>query len=75
MDEKNDKKKQKTVYSVLDRGTGRPYWMRVGIGWENKDGSINVRLDALPSTFQLHIRDWQPAAETTNGHTPAEPGP
>jgi hypothetical protein len=68
-DKKDEKRKQKTVYTVLDRGSGRPYWMRVGIGWENRDGSIQVRLDAVPSTFTLHIRDWQPPREA-NGQTP-----
>ncbi len=66
----DDKKKQKTVYSVHDRGGGRPYWMRVGHGWEQKDGSIKVRLDAVPSTFELHIRDYQPAQQHQNGQTP-----
>ncbi len=66
----DEKKKVKTVYTVLDHGSGRPRWMRIGSGWENSDGSINVRLDAVPSTFALHIRDWQPRE---NGATPQPP--
>jgi hypothetical protein len=62
MDE-NGKKKVKTVYTVLDRGSGKPYWMRVGSAYENKDGSINVKLDAMPSSFQFQIREWQAPRE------------
>ncbi len=65
----DDKKKQKTVFSVQDRGSGRPFWMRVGHGWEQSDGSIRVKLDAVPANFELHIRDYQPAPPA-NGHTP-----
>jgi hypothetical protein len=65
----DDKKKVKTVYTILDRASGKPYWMRVGSAYENKDGSINVRLDAMPSTFSFQIRDFQPGREegATNG--------
>jgi hypothetical protein len=31
--------------------------VRVGVAFENKDGSLNVLLDALPLTGRLQIRD------------------
>jgi hypothetical protein len=51
----------KLVYTIIERGTGRPaFWLRVGVAFINRDGSLNVRLDALPVTGTLHIRDPKP---------------
>ena len=46
----------KIVYAVIER-SGRKHWLRIGIAFVNRDGSLNVRLDAVPLTGQLHIRD------------------
>lgn len=46
----------KVVYAVIERGARR-HWLRVGLAFVNRDGSLNVRLDAVPFTGQLHIRD------------------
>ena len=46
----------KIVYAVIERGAHR-HWLRVGLAFPNRDGSLNVRLDAVPFTGQLHIRD------------------
>ena len=35
----------------------RPVWVRVGTAFVNRDGSLNVYLDALPTNGRLHIRD------------------
>ncbi len=32
-------------------------WMKVGVAFTNKDGSLNVVLDSLPLNGKLHIRD------------------
>jgi hypothetical protein len=47
------------VYAVLDRKDGgRPYWMKVGAAFTNRDGSLTVVLDAFPSsTNRLQIRE------------------
>jgi hypothetical protein len=50
------------VFSVVERGEGRDsksFWMRAGVAFTNKDGSINVKLDLLPvnGTLQLRIPD------------------
>jgi hypothetical protein len=47
----------KHVFTVIDRPNGKNYWARVGSGWVNRDGSISVRLDALPVNGTLQIRD------------------
>lgn len=31
-------------------------WVRVGIAWTNRDGSISVRLDAFPIDGVMQIR-------------------
>lgn len=33
------------------------YWMEVGSGWTNKDGSISLALDAVPVGGRLVIRE------------------
>lgn len=46
----------KIVYAIIERGARR-HWLRIGMAFPNRDGSLNVRLDALPLNGQLHIRD------------------
>jgi hypothetical protein len=48
---------QKAVYSIIERENDHNIWIRVGAGWINRDGSINIRLDALPLGNRLQIRD------------------
>lgn len=53
-------RRRKDVFTIIEReGYDKPLWVRVGTGWVNRDGSINVRLDALPVNGQLHIRDHE----------------
>ena len=50
------------VYTIIENtGNGEDYWQRVGSAWTNKDGSINLSLNALPLNGKLHIRE--PKAE------------
>ena len=46
----------KVVYAIVERGA-KKHWLRIGMAFVNRDGSLNVRLDAVPLTGQLHIRD------------------
>ena len=51
------------VYTVLDRADGhRSIWTRIGTAYTNRDGSITVRLDALPVNGVLQIRDADTSA-------------
>ena len=59
--------KTKVAYTVVER-TGRKFWLRLGLAFVNRDGSLSVRLDALPVSGQLVIRD-HPA-----GGTPPQEG-
>lgn len=57
-----DQAKMKVAYVITERGD-KSYWQRIGVAFTNRDGSINVRLDALPMSGQLHIRDYEPRDE------------
>jgi hypothetical protein len=51
----------KIAYTVVERDKdGRRFWVRVGAAFVNRDGSLNIRLDAMPVNGRLHIRDYQP---------------
>ena len=43
-----EKKKMFKVISPIDKRDGGKFWMRCGVGYENKDQSINMYIDALP---------------------------
>ena len=47
----------KAVYCVAERGKGRRIWLRVGTAFPNRDGSLTIRLDALPLSGQLQVRE------------------
>jgi hypothetical protein len=51
--------KMKNVYTIVERKTGKNFWLRIGVGFVNSDGSITLRLNALPTNSQLMIRDYQ----------------
>jgi len=61
-----DAKTMKVVYAVTERG-GRSYWTRVGVGYENRDGSLNLKLDAIPVNGTLQVREWEPFDRRTPG--------
>ena len=52
----------KIVYAITERGD-RSYWTRVGVAYTNRDGSLNLRLDAFPVNGTLQVRDWTPKEE------------
>jgi len=49
----------KVVY-VIEESKGKSYFTKVGVAFVNRDGSLNVKLTALPVNGQLHIRDYVP---------------
>ena len=51
--------KMKDVFTIMKGAEGRKdRWVRIGIGFINRDNSITVRLDATPTNGTLHIRDY-----------------
>jgi hypothetical protein len=71
MNETNGSAKRLAVLAILERPDRddetkkHTRWLKIGVGWANRDGSINVYLDAVPvGTNKLQIRedDRVPAA-------------
>ncbi len=62
----------KDVYAISERENsgsgqqngGKDRWTRIGIGFVNRDNSINVILDAMPLNGRFHIRDRQNKTKT-----------
>ncbi len=59
-----DASKMKIVYVITDRN-GKSYWNRIGVAFVNQDGSLNVKLEAIPVNGELHVRDYVPRDEVT----------
>lgn len=48
----------KAVYVIVeDDKLEKPIWRRIGSCYVNRDDSLNVFLDAMPTNGKLHIRD------------------
>lgn len=47
---------QFVAFCIVDRGDSTTSWIRCGRARLNRDGSLNVRLDALPLNGELHLR-------------------
>jgi hypothetical protein len=61
--ESSSKKSGKAVYTIVDKGSNKSIWVRVGWAYVNHDGSYNIKLDALPVNGTLQVRDWEPREE------------
>jgi hypothetical protein len=61
--------KKRSIYTIVQRA-GRTLWIRVGIGFVNRDDSINLYLDALPVSGQLQVRQYRRRDEAA----PNQPG-
>jgi hypothetical protein len=47
-----------TVYTIVERERdGKSFWLKIGAAFVNRDGSLHVKLDAMPTNGQLHIRE------------------
>ena len=44
------------AYNVVEKN-GKRYWNRVGSAFHNRDGSMNIYLDALPRDGKIQIRE------------------
>lgn len=67
-------KNYKVVYTIVTRERdGQKFWLRVGAAFRNRDGSINIKLDAMPTNGELQIRD-QRSDRPDRGAEDARPG-
>jgi hypothetical protein len=54
------------VYGINEH-KGKSYWTRVGVCFENRDGSLNVVLNFIPLDGKLQIREPQDKDEQRGG--------
>lgn len=67
MEAKNQK--MKMVYTITERDNGKSFWTKIGVGFVNTDGSINLKLDAIPiGGHQIQVRDYEPYDPTRNNN-------
>jgi hypothetical protein len=68
-------KRPLAVYAIIDRKDKNPYWLKLGAAFTNRDGSLTLLLDAVPTgTNRLQIREqrvWEERAP--NGHAVSSP--
>jgi hypothetical protein len=50
----------KLVYTIVDRKDGKSFWTRIGAAFTNRDGSLTLKLDAIPIGGTMQVRDWEP---------------
>lgn len=65
MDSQQSPREMKMVWTMVERGAAnggpaKSYWTKVGVGFVNRDGSITLRLDAIPINGTLQVREWEP---------------
>lgn len=59
MEEKSHK--MKMVYTITEGQNGKKFWTKIGVGFVNQDGSINLKLDAIPVGGQgIQVREYEP---------------
>ena len=66
-----DQNRMKIAYVITQR-KDKNFWNRVGVAFVNNDGSINVKLEAVPVSGEIQIRDYVPKDEmagASRGHS------
>jgi hypothetical protein len=63
-----ENKNMKVVYTVTER-EGRSFWTRIGVAFTNRDGSITMKLDAVPLQGTIQLRDWEPRDDQPRSKT------
>ena len=49
------------IYTVIEKpNQQKGIWLEIGVGSENRDGSISGKLDCLPVSGSIQIREWEP---------------
>lgn len=69
---------QRAVFVITEKSTPegpRSFWTRVGAAFDNRDGSVTIKLDALPLSGTLQVRDGDDHGRTGLPHMPEIGGP
>lgn len=49
------------IYTVVEKpNSPKGIWLEIGVASENRDGSITGKLDCLPVSGSIQVRDWEP---------------
>lgn len=56
----------KVVYHITNRG-GKSYWRRIGLAFQNLDGSLSVKLETIPADGEMQIRDFVERSSENEG--------
>jgi hypothetical protein len=55
-----EKRRVFKVFTIVEKpGQDKGIWLEMGVATENRDGSLRVKLDALPISGILHIREHE----------------
>jgi hypothetical protein len=58
---RSDTKPYKVVYGIVQReGMEKSFWTRIGAAFENRDGSVNMKLDFLPASAETTLQIREP---------------
>ena len=67
--------KRLEVYTIVEKQSlEKPFWVKIGAAFPNRDGSLNLYLDALPTNGKIHVREPfpdQPRADNLPQSNPA----
>ncbi len=77
-DQSGNGRKQLGVFAVIERKdtTKPPYWMKLGLAFTNRDGSLTLYVDAFPvGTNRLQVREIRPYDESRAAARAAPPEP
>mgnify|MGYP001555788423 CR=1 FL=1 len=61
-----DQRQMKQVWMVEDARSSAPgdaprsFWTKIGVAFENEDGSLSLHLAAIPVTGKMIVRDATP---------------
>lgn len=58
--------KRYQAYVIAEGKDEKKYWREIGVAFENRDGSINVKLDAFPVNGEMQLRVPQPREDEGN---------
>jgi hypothetical protein len=62
-------KETKIAYCITTRN-GKTFWNRIGIGFVNQDGSINIKLEAMPMSGEFQLRAYVPRGGPDTSNEP-----
>lgn len=69
----------KQLVAAVERSEGKSFWTRIGVAFENRDGSWNLRFDFLPTdpetTIQLRNFDRRGDSEASPGSSDEQQAP